>query len=290
LDASTEASRIVAEQPDTDTIASVAWMPTSKGLIAIGSKEGRLELFDVEGGKSVRRFQGHCKFRTGALAWNSHQQNLLTSGGRDKLILHHDVRVREPVAVSQGHSQEVCGVRWDQSGTRLASGGNDNCVMVWDPRQPSSPIISYDKHLAAVKALAWSPHIPGLLTTGGGTADRTIRFWNTRSGSTSTEPIKTIAAGSQVCNMVWSKHTNELITTHGFSEHQIMRWSYPSLTNTAVMLGHQQRILHLALSPDGQTIVTGSPDGTLRFWHPFCGGGAKVARFNTHGILTNPFL
>jgi len=46
----------------------------------------------------------------------------------------------------------------------------------------NTPIFSLLKHTAAVKALAWSPHQHGLLVTGGGTADRTIRFWNSLTG------------------------------------------------------------------------------------------------------------
>ncbi len=37
----------------------------------------------------------------------------------------------------------------------------------------------FSDHQAAVKAIAWNPNQYGLLATGGGTADRCIRFWNT---------------------------------------------------------------------------------------------------------------
>lgn len=37
----------------------------------------------------------------------------------------------------------------------------------------------------------------------------------------------------------------------------------------AKLLGHQQRVLYLAMSPDGESIVTGSGDETLRFWNIF---------------------
>ncbi|KAF2583157.1 hypothetical protein F2Q68_00000456 [Brassica cretica] len=33
--------------------------------------------------------------------------------------------------------------------------------------------------------------------------------------------------------------------------------------------GHSMRVLYLATSPDGQTIVTGAGDETLRFWNVF---------------------
>ena len=37
----------------------------------------------------------------------------------------------------------------------------------------------------------------------------------------------------------------------------------------ATLTGHTYRVLYLAVSPDGQTIVTGAGDETLRFWNVF---------------------
>lgn len=264
-DAATETCSPVLTLDHEDTVASVSWMPESSKL-AIGTMQGRVELIDVARASVLRRFTGHCKYRTGVLSWNT-GLGLLSSGARDKMIVHHDPRTKEPALISQGHTQEVCGLKWDQSGSYLASGGNDNKVILWDPRNMAGPMTVYEKHVAAVKALAWSPHVPGLLASGGGTADRTIRFWNTRSSTS--DSIKSVATTSQVCNMIWSPHAPELVTCHGFSEYQVMRWSYPNLSNTAMMMGHQQRVLHLCLSPDGRTVVTGSPDETLRFWRVF---------------------
>ena len=45
-----------------------------------------------------------------------------------------------------------------------------------------APSHSLAAHTAAVKALAWCPFQSSLLASGGGTADRTIRFWNTHTG------------------------------------------------------------------------------------------------------------
>ena len=54
-----------------------------------------------------------------------------------------------------------------------------------------------NEHVAAVKALAWSPHKHNILATGGGTADKSIRMWNT----TTYEEILKYDTGSQVCNL-----------------------------------------------------------------------------------------
>lgn len=39
----------------------------------------------------------------------------------------------------------------------------------------------------------------------------------------------------------------------------------------ASLTGHTNRVLYLAMSPDGETIVTGAGDETLRFWNAFGG-------------------
>ena len=64
---------------------------------------------------------------------------------------------------------------------QLASGGNDNLLMVWDAAA-DRPTHRITAHQAAVKALAWCPFQSNLLATGGGTADRTIKFHNTHTG------------------------------------------------------------------------------------------------------------
>ena len=76
-----------------------------------------------------------------------------------------------------------------------------------------NPMGKFSQHLAAVKALAWSPHQHGLLASGGGTADRTIRFWNTLNNT----QLDWLDTGSQVCNLIFSKNVNELVSTHGYS-------------------------------------------------------------------------
>ena len=35
---------------------------------------------------------------------------------------------------------------------------------------------------------------------------------------------------SQVCNLVWSKNVNEIVSTHGYSQNQVVVWKYPGMT------------------------------------------------------------
>ncbi|KAH0559919.1 Fizzy- protein [Trichoglossum hirsutum] len=262
-----------------DQVTSVNWIQRGSH-VAIGTNKGFVQIWDAERCRRLRTMMGHTA-RVGALAWNDH---ILTSGSRDRLIFHRDVRQPDQYLRKLiGHKQEVCGLKWNCEDGQLASGGNDNKLMVWD-KLNETPLWKFSEHTAAVKAIAWSPHQHGLLASGGGTADRRIKFWNTLTG----QPISEIDTGSQVCNLAWSKNSNEIVSTHGFSQNQIVVWKYPSMTQVVSLTGHTYRVLYLAMSPDGQVIVTGAGDETLRFWNCFKkkgNGGADGGKLDGWGII-----
>ncbi|KAK3994755.1 putative fizzy-related protein [Cladorrhinum sp. PSN332] len=245
---------------EDDIVTSVSWI--QKGThIAIGTNKGLVQIWDAERQRRLRTMVGHTA-RVGALAWNTH---ILTSGSRDRSIYHRDVRAPDPwLKKLVGHKQEVCGLKWNCEDGQLASGGNDNKLMVWD-KLSDTPLWKFSDHTAAVKAIAWSPHQRGLLASGGGTADRRIIFHDTMRGTV----VNEIDTGSQVCNLAWSKNSNEIVSTHGYSQNQIVVWKYPSMTQVASLTGHTYRVLYLAMSPDGRVVVTGAGDETLRFWNVF---------------------
>ena len=81
--------------------------------------------------------------------------------------------------------------------------------------------------------------------------------------------VNMIETGSQVCNICFSKNSDEFVTTHGYSLNQVCVWDYPSLEKLGTLTGHENRILYLAMSPDGENIVTGAGDEKLRFWNVF---------------------
>jgi cell division cycle 20-like protein 1, cofactor of APC complex len=68
---------------------------------------------------------------------------------------------------------------------------------------------------------------------------------------------------------MFSKSSNEIVSTHGYSDNAVVVWKYPSLKKMATLTGHSLRVLYLAMSPDGETVVTGAGDETLRFWKLF---------------------
>ena len=215
----------LTETKQDNHITALSWNKSGEQL-SIGSLEGTIQLWDVESRKLTREFSGHSA-RVGAIAMTD---NLLASGSRDKRILLHDLRMKYSLyAELKAHKQEIWGLKWNESGKKLASGGNDNKLMIWSHESVSSPLFKMSDHKAAVKAITWSPHKDFIWVSGGGTQDQTIRFWNTLTG----EQIKWINTGSQVWNLTFSKNVNQFVSTHGYSQNndiqnQIWVWNFPS--------------------------------------------------------------
>eukprot|EP00249_Psilotum_nudum_P013441 c24334_g1_i6 orf=1152-2321(-) len=204
------------------------------------------KIWDTNQCKKIRTLGGHLT-RVGTLAWNSH---ILSSGSQDHSILQRDIRVQDDfISKLVGHKSEICGLKWSYDDRELASGGNDNQLFVWN-QQSTQPILRFSEHTSSVKAIAWSPHQHGLLASGGGAVDRCIRFWSTTTNS----HLNCVDTGSQVCNLAWSKNVNEVVSTHGYYQNQIIVWRYPSMSKLATLTGHTLRVLYLAVSPDGQVM------------------------------------
>ncbi|KAJ1972509.1 substrate-specific activator of APC-dependent proteolysis, partial [Dimargaris xerosporica] len=250
-------------------ISAVAWDPMGQSLVT-GAETGCLAVWDGGTRQRTMVLEGHSD-RVGVISHCG--PSVLLTGGRDRLINQYDTRTGpQPIQQYARHEQEVCGLACAPGSSRLgtrdhffASGGNENHVMVWDIRQPQRPLWRWTDHTAAVRALAWNPHDRGILLSGGGTLDKTIRVWNARNGRL----VKTLATDSQVCNLVWSPSASEFVSTHGYSRHHIAVWQYPHCQRLTMLTGHRARVLNCAQSPSGEDLVTAAADETLRFWRIF---------------------
>ena len=61
------------------------------------------------------------------------------------------------------------------------------------------------------------------------------------------------------------------------------------MNKQAEVTGHTARVLHLAQSPDGSTIVSAAADETLRFWKILSGGAqARNGQSESRESLVSP--
>ena len=178
--------------------------------------------------------------RIGSLACTS---NMLCTGSKNGIVSVYDFRQNKSVASWKAHEQEICGIKWSHDGQMIASGGNDNKMSLFSLKTMTR-MAEFSQHKAAVKALAFDPHSP-MIATGGGSADKCLRFFSTQT----LQEIYSKDTGSQICNILFSPVSQELVTTHGFSLNQINVYKVnkdSKAIKTSTLTGHKCRVLYLA--------------------------------------------
>ncbi|KAJ3438226.1 cell division cycle 20 cdc20 fizzy -related [Anaeramoeba flamelloides] len=280
-----EIALLFENEQEHNIVTSLSWIQEGS-VLAVGLNDSVVQLWDTNKSAKLRSMKSHSA-RVSSLSWNQH---ILSSGSKDSTIINNDVRIHDhKISTLKCHQQEVCGLKWSPDGKMLASGSDDNLCLLWDCKTTTkkrkntgssssiSPLHVLKGHVSAVKALDWCSWKSNLLATGGGSADKTIRFWNTQSGKC----LKALDTGSQVCSVLWSKTTKELISSHGFSEYQLSVWNYPSLRKITDLKGHTARVLYTTMSPNCDIICSCGADETLRFWNTFPQKKTKSLMTNT---------
>ena len=271
-----ESNITASEDSFTNNITSLSWM--QNGLfLGIGLPDGNIQFWDINKKIKIREIEAHNN-RVSCLSWND---NILSSGSKDRYIKNFDVRMKSPeISKIKRHKQEICSLKYSIEGDLLASGGNDNIAYIWDIRNLKNNIFNFlldnnspnpyeikpysvnNLHNAAVKAMNWCPWKRHVLATGGGSKDKTIKIYSCDCNKL----IRNINTGSQVCALVWNEKEKEIISSHGYNKNQIIIWNYEKNKKICELKGHMNRVLYLAKSPDERFICTGSGDETLRFW------------------------
>ncbi|XP_062984854.1 cell division cycle protein 20 homolog B [Elgaria multicarinata webbii] len=242
-------------------IASVAWMKEN-AYLAFGTSDGEVQLWDIETQKRLQNMYGHMSV-VGAMSWNGY---MLSSGSRLGYVYHHDVRVAQRhIGMARQSKQSVCGLQWSPDNKLLACGSSDGLLNIWSNHQCGTiqckPVTSI-LHSSAVKAMLWCPWQSAVIATGGGMKDRSLHIWNISSP----EDLKTVNTESQICSLVWLPKTEDIVTGQGHPYNKMNIWKYPVLSNSAEYYDHKGRVLHMAVSPEGNRIFTAAADGTAYVW------------------------
>lgn len=169
-------------------IFSLKWNKRGNFLLS-GSYDKSTIVWDVSPGNSAVRQQfNHHQAPALDVDWKD--DDTFASCSTDKTVLICRVGSNAPLHIFTGHTDEVNAVKWDPSGTLLASCSDDYTAKVWDiSRNSDKPLHDFKNHKQEIYTVKWSPtgegsanpNKPLMLATA--SFDATVRLWNVRDGS-----------------------------------------------------------------------------------------------------------
>ena len=127
--------------------------------IAMGV-DSSLVIVDVNAKSIVHEFE-ESQLVT-AVAWNDDGKHLAYAVASGEIILREATDSFNVVARLPGHTARVLSLDWSPDGSRLASGGLDNAVRLWDTSTNKNVVVL--DQIAGINAIAWSPEGQRLAT------------------------------------------------------------------------------------------------------------------------------
>jgi small GTP-binding protein len=238
-----------------DQVSSLAFDPHG-GLLASGSWDSTVKLWDGPSGKLIRTLEGH-KEEVWSVAFDSGGRTL-ASGGDDNTVKVWEARSGKLLSTLEGHKDAVTSLAFDPKGGTLASGSNDRTVKVWE-KGSDKLVRTLEGHQAGIRCLAFDPQ-DGFLASG--SDDKTINVWETGSGRL----LRTLRGHQNQVNSVAFDPRRAILAT-GSTDQTVRLWETKTGNLLRTLEGHTLPVSQLAFSADGGLLATKSNDQTIRLWN-----------------------
>lgn len=271
-------------------VTALAFAPDSKHL-ASGGEDQTIRLWEVEGGKEVRRF-GHPFTRpatqhfladynltNATVAFTPDGKTLLSSIRSDCLVRAWDVATGKEQKQYAGHQDGSVCVALSTDGKTLVAGAEDSCLRVWDVAS-GKDLFADDGHRGRVYNLAFASDGKTLISAG---RDNVLRVWDVAGA----RPLRHFGADADRPGMVAFALDGKRAATARHDDETIQLWD--TLTGKLVrdLARKQMGVNGIAFAPDGKTLASVAEDEGVYLWDIAKGTLVREFRPQNNGNVGN---
>ncbi|KAI8950031.1 WD40 repeat-like protein [Xylaria longipes] len=200
--------------------------------------------------------------------------NLIASGSMDRsILLWNSSGACENYGVLTGHKGAVLDLQWSRDSEILYSASADTHLASWDLIS-GARIRRYVGHEEIINAMDISKRGEELLISA--SDDGTIGIWDPRTKNV----VDHIETDFPVTAVAVSEAGNEIYS--GGIDNDIKVWDMRKKAVVYSMLGHNDTITSLRVSPDSQSLLSYSHDSTAKTWdiRPFAPTERHIRTFD----------
>ena len=232
---------------------SVDFSPDGKRIV-VGGCEGLVRVLDTETGQTLRECEGHNGTVT-AVAFGPEGRQVI-SGGMDKSVRVWNAETGEEIRSLIGHLDMVLCVAVSPTGGHIASGSKDRLLGVWEGWGQMTP--------RALASRKWGVRDIAVSHDGRRTAissqNGEVQLWDIES----CKELLTFQGDSYRVNVARFTLDDRHVATGGM-DHMIRIWDARSGEEVDAIEA-AERIVHLAVSPDGSRLAAGCCQGKAAVW------------------------
>lgn len=247
-------SEFVLQNGHSAWVNSVAISPDGK-VIASGSDDKTIMLWDMESGKLIRKLEGHLE-AVRLVVFYPDGKTLATISN-DRTIKLWDIENKKQVQTLDSNSRGIYSAAISPDSKMVVTGGFYN-IELFDMSRSCPSKREIDGHIGNVYSIVFSPDGKSLASGGN---DKLVKVWDV-GASKLIHMMK--GHSDKVNSVIISPDGRTLIS--GSNDKTVKLWDVGSGRLIRTFEGHTEKINSVVISPDGRTLVSGSLDETIKIW------------------------